>query len=79
MYINLSIKDIAQGPKSYFPVVLIHNIIESLKEDNLSINKSTLARKDKTAEFILSPTCPLFGGSTVVIMMTGIDRAVHLP
>ena len=35
------------------PIVLI-----PLKEDSLSI-------KDKTAEFILSPMCPLFRGSTV--------------
>ena len=40
-------------------IVLVH--LEPLKEDNLSI-------KDKTAEFILSPTCPLFGGSTVCTM-----------
>ena len=34
--------------------------IENLREeDNLSI-------KDKTAEFILFPKCPLFGGSTVL-------------
>ena len=32
--------------------------LEPPKEDDLSI-------KDKTAEFILSPICPLFGGSTV--------------
>ena len=25
--------------------------------------------KDKTAEFILSPTCPLFGGSTSCIVI----------
>ena len=39
---------------------LVH--LEPLKEDivNLSI-------KDKTAGFILSPMCPLFGGSTVYI------------
>ena len=35
------------------PYSLVH--LEPLKEDNLFI-------KDKTAEFILSPMCPLFGG-----------------
>ena len=40
------------------PIVLVH--LKPLEEDNLSI-------KDKTAEFILSPMCPLFRGSTVVI------------
>ena len=39
-----------------FPIVIVH--LEPLKEDNLSI-------KDKTAEFVLSSTCLLFGGSTV--------------
>ena len=39
-----------------FPIVS-----ENLREeDNLSI-------RDKTAEFILFPKCPLFGGSTVII------------
>ena len=37
-------------------------ILEPLKEDNLSI-------KDKVAEFILSPTCPLFRGSTVNLLI----------
>ena len=44
-------------PKIVLPIVLIH--FEPPKEDNLST-------KDKTAEFILSSTCPLFRGSTVV-------------
>ena len=43
-------------PKIVLPIALLH--FEPPKEDNLST-------KDKTAEFILSPTCPLFGGSTV--------------
>ena len=43
-----------------FSTVLVH--LEPLKEDSLSI-------KDKTAEFILSPTCPLFRGSTVYMYM----------
>ena len=41
------------GALSDAPIVLVH-----IKEDNLSI-------KDKTAEFILSPMCPLLGGSSV--------------
>ena len=39
-----------------FPMVLIH--YDPPKEDNLST-------KDTIAEFILSPKCPLFRGSTV--------------
>ena len=46
----------SRSQKFDFPIVLIH--FEPLKEDNLST-------KDTAAEFILSPTCPLFGGSTV--------------
>ena len=58
--LNLSTKDTVRGSKNYMPyIVLVH--LEHLKEDNLSI-------KDKTAEFILSPTCPLFGGSTLCII-----------
>ena len=45
-------------PKIVFPIALID--FEPPKEDNLST-------KDKTAEFILSPMCPLFGGSTVYV------------
>ena len=30
--------------------------------------------KDKTAEFILSPMCPLFGGSTVVVHILALSR-----
>ena len=51
--INLSTKDTVRGPKNYMPYSF-----STFREDNLSI-------KDKTAEFILSPTCPLFRGSTV--------------
>ena len=41
---------------------LLSLYIENLREeDNLSI-------KDKTAEFILSPKCPLFGGSTIALV-----------
>ena len=57
--INVSTKDmyvLFEVPKITCPIVLVH--LEPLKENNLSI-------KDKTAEFILSPTCPLFGDSTV--------------
>ena len=43
-------------PKIVLTIALIH--FEPPKEDNVST-------KDKTSEFILSPTCPLFGGSTV--------------
>ena len=42
--LDLSIKDITQGPKNYSP----YSIENLQEEDNLSI-------KDKTAEFILSP------------------------
>ena len=49
-------KILFEVPKITCPIVLVH--LEPLKEDNLSV-------KDKTAEFILFPTCPLFGGSTV--------------
>ena len=49
--IDLATKDSGQGPNN-----IVH--FEPPKEDNLSTN-------DTTAEFILSPTCPLFGGSTV--------------
>ena len=45
------------------PIVLVH--LEPLKEDKLSI-------KDKTAKFILFPTCPLFGGSTVICWMIAL-------
>ena len=30
---------------------------------------TSIYTKDKTAEFILSPTCPLFGGSTVHVQL----------
>ena len=53
--IDLSTKDTGQGPKNFFPIVLIH----FEREDNLST-------KDTTAEFILSPKCPLFRGSTAL-------------
>ena len=52
----LSIKDTAFVPK--FTSLYKLYIEKPLKEDNLS-------RRDKTAEFILVPKCPLFGGSTV--------------
>ena len=45
---------------SRVPKIAFHNYtFEPLKEDNLST-------KNKTAEFILSLTCPLVGGSTVI-------------
>ena len=53
---DLSTKDTVQGPKICFLIVLIH--FKPPKEDNLST-------KETTAEFIVSPMCPLFGGSTV--------------
>ena len=47
----------------YFPY------IENLRgEDNLSM-------KDKMAEIILSPRCPLFGGSTVFVSLQNISLA----
>ena len=49
------------------PIVLAH--LEPLKEDNLSI-------KDRTAEFMLSPTCPLLGDSTVFIHLL---LSMHIP
>ena len=52
--LDLSIKDTARGPKNHFP----YSIENLREEDNFQI-------KDKTAEFILLPKCPLFGGSTV--------------
>ena len=52
----LSIKDTAFVPK--FTSLYKLYIKKPLKEDNLST-------RDKTAEFILVPKCPLFGGSTV--------------
>ena len=55
--LDLSIKDTAHGPKNYHSLYFPY--IENLRgEDNLSI-------QDKTADFILSLKCPLFGGSTV--------------
>ena len=63
-----SIKDIAQGTKSYSPNTLRTSAGE---EDNLST-------KDKTAGFILSPKCPLFGGSTV-LYSTSLDILLHIP
>ena len=41
---------LVEAPKIVFPITLIH--FEPPQEDNLSA-------KDKTAEFILSPMCPL--------------------
>ena len=59
--VDLSIKDTARRPKKItFPIVSIQCIENLREEDNVSI-------KDKTAEFILLPKCPLFGGSTVKI------------
>ena len=49
--INLSTKDTVRGPKNYM---------------SYSFRTSNRGLKDKTAEFMLSPTCLLFGGSTVV-------------
>ena len=49
--LDLSIKNTAWSPKNYH--------LNLRREDNLSL-------KDKTAEFVLSPKCPLFGGSIVV-------------
>ena len=51
---NLSTKDMTYSP-SIIPT--IH--FEPPKEDNLST-------KNKSAEFMLSPKCPLFRGSTVL-------------
>ena len=58
--LDLSIRDTVWGPKNYHSLYFL--FIKNLREeDNLSI-------RDKTAEFILSPKCPLFGGSTVSCM-----------
>ena len=68
--INLSTKDMTYGP-SIFPV--IH--FESPKEENLST-------KNKSAEFMLSPKCPLFGGSstlsTAETLITSSPNSKHL-
>ena len=55
---DLSTRDTARGPKK-LPSLYFQYIDNLREEDNLST-------KDKTSEFILSPTCPLFGGFTVV-------------
>ena len=56
--LDLSIGDTIWGPKNYHSLYFLFT--ENLREEhNLSI-------MDKTAEFILSPKCPLFGGSTVL-------------
>ena len=49
------------------PIVLVHLVPRT--EDNLSI-------KDKTDEFILSPTCPIFRGSTVVHSVLTPNREI---
>ena len=55
-------------PKITCPIVIVH--LEPLKEDNLSM-------KDKTAEFILSSTCPLFVGSTVLMSLLCNSFAIN--
>ena len=54
-------------PKITCPIVLVHLV--PLTEDNLSI-------KDKTDKFILSPTCPIFGGSTIVHSVLTPNREI---
>ena len=52
-------KDIAQGPKSCFPCTCSLNILRTSK-------RGQLLCKGQTAEFMLSPACPMFEGSTVL-------------
>ena len=49
------------------PIVLVHLVPQT--EDNLSI-------KDKTDEFILSPTCPIFLYSTIVHSVLTPNREI---
>ena len=51
-----------QAPKNYPPYSF--NILTTSEK-----RMTDLSTKDKTIEFILSPTCPLFGGSTVYISL----------
>ena len=57
---HLFTRNIAQGPKNYFPYIF-NTLHDNLREED------NLSTKDKTSEFILSPTCPLFRGSTVTV------------
>ena len=75
----LDMHSCSQSPNNYtFPIIII--VIENIQvEDNLSAKLMTHISKFKLI-LLLSQTCLLFGGFTVILMMrdqTGLDMFLH--